>query len=287
MRPIAVVRPLGINYFMPAGCLHWPIGEKHKIQQWVDKLKNTPNSFTLLMGDTQDAARTHYRDHIRHYRTDSNSQLALDEHMRRDVRDLAEVLSPIQDKVIGAILGNHRWEFSDGTNSDQYLCQLLKIPYLGPLGVVRLDFRDKGGKGVVRKHLTLFAHHDGGSPGGRTSGADINVLERQEATFDADIYCLSHTHRRGAVKLPKLELSSKGNPRLVERTRVLLRTGAFLKGFGEDHPSVSQPHIPTYAEMKAYRPTDLGFITLKIDVKNELDKGNSSIGYKVEYEISY
>lgn len=284
MKPTVYRVPYGEPvHYVPAGCLHWPIGEKDMLRRWVKEMQRLPNAFTVLMGDTQDCARTHYRDHVRGYRADQNSQLALDEWVRRDVADLAKELSPIQGQIAGAILGNHLWEFADGTNSEQYLCQLLKIPYLGPTGIVCLEFRDKGGKGRCRLQQVIYAHHHGGSQGGRTTGADANALERSELVFDADIYTLSHTHRRLGFKLPKLGVTSKGSRRLVERTKVFVRSGAFLKGFGEDNPSTSRPHIPSYAESKALRPTDLGWVTVGIHARG----GNGGNDAKVDYTVTY
>ena len=216
------------------------------------------------MGDSCDFARTHYRDHVRGYRADKNSQEVLDRWARKDVEALAKILDPIKKKLIGAILGNHFWEFLDGTNSEQYLCQILGIPYLGPTALVRLEFRDRGGKGQLRHTMTLWGHHHGGSSGGRTTGADVGALERAEGSFDADIYLLGHTHKRHVIKKPILTMSSKGKPHIVARMKTMVRTGAFLKGYMEDCPSTTMQHVPTYAEEKAYRPTDLGWVEITI-----------------------
>lgn len=214
------------------------------------------------MGDTCDAARTHFRDHVRGYRADANSQIALDEWHKRAVVELAEILKPIKTRIVGAILGNHYWEYADGTNSEQFLCQVLGIPYLGPVGIVRLEFRDDSGRS--RHSMVVYAHHHGGSSGGRTTGGDVAAMERAEGNFDADIYVFSHTHRRNASKLPILTLTRKGQARIIERTKVFVRTGAFLKGYGEDYPGTSQPHFPSYAEQKALRPTSLGWVRVGI-----------------------
>lgn len=224
-------------------------------------MRTTPNAFTILMGDTTDAFRTHARQHLKGYTVDENSLEAIDEWHKAEVRDLAKELTPIKDRIAGVILGNHYAQYQDGTNSEQYLCQLLGLRYLGPVGFIRLDFRDKR---QVRHHLTIFAHHHGGSQGGRTAGGDVNALTRAESGFEADIYALSHTHRRYAVREVLLGITTKGDPRPIERPKVLIRTGAFLKGFGEDNPSPTQRHSPSYAEQKALRPTDLGWVRCEI-----------------------
>jgi hypothetical protein len=179
---------------------------------------------------------------------------------------VARDLEPIRGKLIGAILGNHAHETVEGINTEQLLCQRLGIPYLGVMGAVRLDFME----GETRRNsLTLVAHHSGGSRGASSAGADLKQLENFEAKWDADIYVLSHTHRRIAHKIPQLTLQQRGEPRLVERTKVFIRTGTLMKGYAEDNPRADRPHFPSYAEEAAYRPTDLGWVACRIDMKKD------------------
>lgn len=245
----------------------------------MQSVKEAQNGWTILMGDTCDSARTHYRTHLKSYTQDENSQIQLDEWHRREVAELAKLLEPIRDRIAGAILGNHYWEYSDGTNSEQYLCQILKIPYLGPTGIVRVEY--SGARGDVMAMQVVYAHHNGGSNGGRTEGGDANALTRSEGSFEADIYVLSHTHKRRAFKMPVLTLTNKGVPRVRERTRVFIRSGAFLKGYAEDHPSAERPHFPSYAEKAAYRPTDLGWVECRTHWRSKhLYEGSGRKGRK-------
>jgi len=287
MKPIAVNLPFGRSTFIPCGCIHWPVGEKDLLREWVRAVAEAENGFTILMGDALDCARTHFRKHVRSYNDDENSQEALDEWHRRDVEALAKELEPIKKKIIGAISGNHFWQFQDGTTSDQYLCRLLGIRYLGPYAAIRLDFRDKGGKGGAKHHMTVIAHHNGGSQGGRTTGGDVNGVLRMEHAFDADIYLLSHTHRRHAHKETVLTLNMRGEPNLRERTKVFVRTGAFLKGFKSDEPTVNAPHFPGYAESRAYRPTDLGWVTIHIKLTHVDRREKGGGEYRQDIQVSY
>jgi hypothetical protein len=289
MRPIAVTLPHQPLTLIPAGCLHWPIGDKQLLKAWIERVKKDPRARTILMGDTLDAARTHYRDHLKTYRGDGNSQLALDEWHKRDVEELARLLKPIRDKILAAILGNHYWTYADETNSEQYLCQLLKIPYLGPLGIVRLDFQEPSVKSrQTRNQVTIFAHHHGGSAGGRTLGGDVNSLTKQETTFNADVYLLGHTHRRYGIPETSIGITSRGEPRVEAYDKIFVRTGAFYKCFVEDKPSVERAHIPTYAELKALRPTNLGWVELTIRfrwIKQENSTGTTTKLPKPVYDL--
>lgn len=260
--------------FFPVGCLHWPVGSKELLRQWVEDVRTTPNSFALLVGDSTDAVRTHYRDFLKTYTADENSKAQLDTWMAQDVESLAQELAPIKDRLLGTILGNHFWTFSEGYNSEQLLAQKLGIPYLGPTGIIRVDI--KGNKKVLHR-ITIWAHHHGGSKGGKTVGSDAGALEKAEGNFEADIYTLSHTHRRLAYKVPKLGLTDDRKPKVVERTKVFVRTGAFLKGYNQYQPSTTKQDFPSYAELEAYRPTDLGYVKVKISLD----------GKRLAYQVSY
>lgn len=255
---------------LPACCIHYPIGEKHLLEQWVKAVKKDKHAYTVLMGDSLDSARSHYRNHVRGYRDDENSQESLDDLQKRVIGELAEILKPIKHKIIGNVRGNHFWEFSDGTNGEQYLCQLLGIKYLGVLGAIRL-VTPKG------REVTVFAHHNGGG-GGLTVGGDANAMTKQELAWDADIYLMGHTHKRLAFKLPTMRLTREKHPQIVERTKVFVRCGAFLKGFKLDRPTVDRPYAPSYAETKAYRPTDLGWVRVDVDWRED--------GYP-QFEVRY
>jgi hypothetical protein len=45
---------------------------------------------------------------------------------------------------------------------------------------------------------------------------------------------------------------------------VFARCGAFLKAFREEAISNTQPDRPSYAEVKSLRPTDLGWVEIRV-----------------------
>jgi hypothetical protein len=259
---------------LPAGCIHHPHQDKALFKEWIHALKTTRNGVSILMGDALDQERTHYREHLRSYRADSNSQAALDRHHRRDVEDLAKLLLPVKGKLIGAISGNHYHEFMDGTTSDQYLCRLLGIPFLGPMGCVRLDFMNSQDR--VAHRMVVTAHHNGGSRGSRTMGADVNALGRFGQVVESSIYLLSHTHQCHGHKKDILTVNGANPPVVEARTICYVRTGAFLKGYDSALPTNNAPYFPGYAELAAYPPTTLGFVKIHIDLKQGASTLNGS-----------
>jgi hypothetical protein len=176
-----------------------------------------------------------------------------------EVEKLADVLKPIRKKILGCILGNHYWPFSDGINTEQHLCQLLGLEYLGDLGLFRIT-------NTAGNSITVYAHHSSGSKGARTLGGDANALARQENGFHADLFLAGHTHRRLAWKEETIGLSNdEGEPDILAYSKCFVRCGAFLKGFNKDNPTVDKPHRPSYAEKASYRPSDLGWVTIDVD----------------------
>lgn len=267
MKPLAYQEGESIT-LIPASCMHYPIGEKKLINNFVERVKNDPSVRVILMGDAMDQDRTHRRKHRRAYQDDVTSKLSHDDrHNRRDVEDLAEILRPIANRVYGVLQGNHYYEYSTGVTSDQYLCELLDIPYCGPVGVFRVTFNLQGSA----KNLVIWSHHSGGG-GGRTLGGSVNSILRHENAWDADIYLLGHDHRRIPFRESVMTLTNKGEPHVVERTRVFARVGAFLKTYKhESCISTKEPHFPGYGESAAYRPADLGWVEIGISLKKHSD----------------
>jgi predicted phosphodiesterase len=258
MKPLNIELPGDTITLLPACCIHFPIGERHLLDKWVALMKETKDARTIILGDSMDVARTHFRDYVSGYRGDGNSQEAFDAYVREDVRKLAAILMPVKKKIIGTMRGNHYWPFMDGTNTEQYLAHLLGVRYIGDLGLIRLKTR----KGSV----VVYAHHSAGGGGAQTAGGDMSSVSRQELRWDADIYLAGHTHRRLVWKESKMAVGT-GDQLLVEHTKVFARCGAFLQGYKVDNPTTTQRYEPGYAEAKSYRPTDLGWVEIRVKFK--------------------
>jgi predicted phosphodiesterase len=265
MKPLAY-KESGPITLIPASCLHYPLGEETLIKSFVKRVKNDKTARVILMGDMLDQDRTTRRKHRKSYVADSNSVYSHDDrHNRADVVALAEILEPIRDKVYGVLQGNHYYEYATGVTSDQYLCELLDVPYCGPVGVFRVTMSSRGSQ----KNLVIWSHHSGGTQGGRTLGGSVNALLRQEASWDADIYLMGHDHRRIAWRESTLSLSAGRDPKVVEHTRVFARVGAFLKTYQHEHCIPKKaPHFPGYGEGAAYRPADLGWVEIGVSLKD-------------------
>lgn len=250
-------------------------------KQWINRVAKDPLAFTVLLGDQFDLARTTYRKHLKSYIGDGNSPQAIDDMVRGQVSELARLLAPIQNKIVGILRGNHTYQFLDQTFNDQYLSQLLKVPYLGVFSMFRVEFRDKK-DGKQRCAMPILAHHSGGCKGSRTAGGDTTALKRMEDGFEATIYAAGHTHRKMSFKSPKLGIPLSGEPVPREMTKVFIRAGAFLKGYAADYPSNTLPHVPQYAEEAMYPPVDLGYVTATWQFHQE-----RGTGYYPRFELRF
>ena len=104
--------------------------------------------------------------------------------------------------------------------------------------------------------LKLLAHHGDWSAGGITPGGDLNSLERRAEGWDTDITWVAHTHRKLVYISPVMTIPETGKLRLIEHPRVYIRAGCFVRGY--------VPGCTTYAERKLLKPTELGWVTLRI-----------------------
>lgn len=275
MKPLAYEEGEDIT-LIPVSCIHYPVGEKKLLHNLVRRVDSLDNARVILMGDMLDQDRTTRRKHRKSYVADSNSIESHDDrHNRRDVEELARILEPIKTKVYGVLSGNHYYEYATGVTSDQYLCELLEVPYCGPVGVFRITLHLQGSA----RNLTIWSHHSGGSRGGRTLGGSVNALLRAENSWDADIYLLGHDHRRIVWREATLALSSGGEPKVIERTRVFARVGAMLKTYKhEECVPTKLPYFPAYGEEAAFRPSDLGWVEIDVTLK-KIDGNHRRFGY--------
>src|SRR3990167_6449012 len=119
-----------------------------------------------------------------------------------------------------------------GINTTQYLCQLLKVKYLGFSAMTELAFR-----GSWQGNTTIFSTH--GCGGAKHVHSDVSKLERDIMPFwDADIFIRGHSTKVFVVHghpLTKLSLGKDGALHLQDKKRLLVNTGGFMDGYSEGH----------------------------------------------------
>ena len=261
MRPKDIEIPSGRFTLVPAGCLHYPLGDVELISAFVERVRSLKDAHVLLMGDSTDFARGGYRSFLKTYQKDDTSTGPVEGYAQTVVEQLADKLRPIASRVDGIIIGNHFWTFKDGTNSEQRLAAALGVDYLGPTVLMRYRL----GRGRKEMTVTVFGVHSFGRS--TTPTGAVTALLRQERITDADVILSSHSHDRLVVPLESLQISGSGQPHLGARTRLLIKTGAFLKTYKEESSvPTDEPHMVGYGE-GLYRPSSLGWVELEVTTK--------------------
>lgn len=150
----------------------------------IERIKNDPNTFTILNGDLCNIALKNSRSDV--YAEDITPM--------EQVLKIIEFLEPIKDKILVMSNGNHEERITKETNIDvlYLVAKQLRIEqvYSPSWWYLYLSF------GETNKHrpmiYTITGYHGSGS--GQTSGAKINRAKKMSQVVLADVYLMSHVH---------------------------------------------------------------------------------------------
>jgi hypothetical protein len=192
-------------YFIPMGDFH--IGDDSgvgglseegrlatkKFKGMIEWIKKHENTYTFLMGDLFDTAIRGSKGDIFNQRYNIKTGKEL----------LYDLLSPIKDRILGAISGNHeeRAERDTGMNPVDDFAFNMKIEYFPNwCAYLFLGVGDSKNKKDRRRPYiyTMYLHHMTG--GGKTKGGKLRRVEYLKDMVQADIYCGAHVHLKGAFK---------------------------------------------------------------------------------------
>lgn len=219
----------------------------------------------LGMGDYLDFTSNSQRKLLSPLRDSQKEQL--DSLVQSQADELYHILSPSKGRWLGMLEGNHRWEFQtgekQGTSVDQYLCKKLECDFFGTLAGIRLHFSNTPANHPEADCL-ICAHHGLGAS--RTQGGQLHRVEDMLKFFDAEIYLMGHGHSKVASPIDRQQISPDGKHH--HRTKLLARTGSFLRGYVSHEPhSLDKPASlsrGSYVEEFAYAPSALGGICIGI-----------------------
>lgn len=249
---------------MPVGDIQWVGDEKEvalkmlqKHLQWgVDR-----GAYFIGMGDYIDTFSPSNRGRLSQALLYDTAMKGVDK-MALDLTDelFLAALSPSKGRWLGLLEGHHYHQFRDGGTSDQYLAQKLDAKFLGSSAYVRLMFAS----GTRRGSVLIWAHHGVGS--GVSIAAPLNKLAPVMRGFEADIYIIGHFTSKDGKPIDRVEpvFRKKGNPPiLVHRTKLLVASGGFMKGYV---PGARQGSVPrgNYVERGMMLPAALGGPLIRI-----------------------
>lgn len=245
---------------MPVGDVHFGAKEfaehhfKKNIQWGMDR-----GAWFLGMGDMTEMLASSQKKVFKEFRTSVKKELS-SLYLER-IQGLLEILSPTKGRWLGMLVGNHSWEFEDGTNTEQLLCRELNCDYLGTMGIIKIQPKKKE---HTEASVTILIHHGLTAP--RSSGGQLNMIEQLLRGFEADIYLMGHSHGKVSASFDRLYMSQSGE--IYHRTKLIARTGSWFKTYAAIKPQdLNLPAIESegsYGELKAYIPASLGSMAIGI-----------------------
>lgn len=232
---------------------------KDKWLEYIQDVKKTKNVITIGMGDYTDNFRPTIQGRLKVALGSDDAGKTFDDMHRKHIKQ--EVFPLLKDVVsnsvcLGLLGGHHDMTYNDGTNSTQYLCQLLGVPYLGD------------GEAMLRVHLkiqtsdlpfTLYATHGQGNGG--AVGSAISKLQRMLAHMDVDVILRGHSCDKFIFQEPQYYLSHSHPPKLRCKNRLVANCGSFSDGRTEGET--------TYVEKQNLTPKAVGYIQIHMNVKRE------------------
>jgi len=231
-----------------------PIGDIHlgaracdtdALKATIEEVKRTPNAFWLGMGDYSESITiSDKRFDLRSVEPTLRSKL--DDLPNACLQQLVGLFSPIKDKCLGLLVGNHEETLRLRQSQDIHsaLCVALSAKNLGYDALIRWKFR----RGRATSTLMVFASHS--TIAGRKDGAKVNRMMDVTRNFDADLYLFGHGHSQIASRSVELSVPESGQLKLKERLRIALMTGTYRKTY--------QQETLDYSEKMGCSPTPIG-----------------------------
>lgn len=209
----------------------WHIGDRFcrmdDIRREVDYVAKTENAFLVLTGDLCNNAT----------KNSVSDCYAEDLSPMEQMNTAVSLLSPVKDKILFAVQGNHEARTYRESGVD------LTAIIMSELGLRDLYCHESAvlflrvGQQTADNHhrpvpYLIFAQH--GSGGGRKEGGKINRLADMANIIDADIYIMAHTHLPATMRTSFFR-SSWANKSIDKVDHLFVNTSSQLDygGYGE------------------------------------------------------
>ena len=219
----------------PLGDIQWAGEEEDlaydRLVVHVARCLKQPNPLFIGMGDYIDFASPSNRARLAEARLYDTARRVIADASKGLVDDLyARVLKPTVGRWLGLTQGHHHHPVTLGKgpsgekptlDSDVYLAQKLKAPYLDEFGFVRLSWPNG-------ETFDIVAFHGKGSsvfPWG-----PLNQLWRLVPNFQADLLLMGHQTKKAMAETDRLVFPDTGTT-LRHKTIKMVGTGGWTKGY--------------------------------------------------------
>lgn len=230
-------------------------------QRWKREALEDSTSLIIGMGDYSNSFRPTIDKKIQHALVeDPEAYNEFDLLVMKEMQGIAEELKPFKHRIIGLHSGHHNHKMMNGGNTDQYLCQLLGVKYLGFVALTRLSIQRSKGSTYV---INIFSTH--GCGGSSLVNSDLANLERKIIPYwDCDLFLRGHSTKVfvfDAHPLNYLSFSnSTGLLSIKKHSRLGVNTGGFMEGYTDGNES--------YVEQKNMPPCALGWAVVEVHFCN-------------------
>ena len=245
----------------------------------LGKLKDTiaeeteRGAYFVGMGDYIDFLSPSNRQRLRSAALYDTAEDVIDEksmELTQEIFDLA--LRPTVGRWLGLVEGHHFASLKDGSTTDMRLCEMLKAPFLGTCGVLRINFERSNNKLGV----TLWVHHGHGN--GQTGYYPLARLASFSASQEGvDAFAIGHTTKLGHLLTNRMGYHwQRRAGKAYHRTIHLIGTGGYSRAYVE---GARQGRVPRggYAEQQMLGPAVIGSPTLIIRPVRDCSNGGETI----------
>jgi len=210
-----------------------------RLKKDINWVKERPEVLVVLVGDSIDSATRHSK----------GSPAENDSRPLRQIENFIDLHTPIKDRIIGIVGGNHERRIDAALDEPGGALRLLArglspagrpIPYSG--GILLLDVYWRG-------HLWTFtlAH---GAGAAQTAGAKVARLQRNLLLTDSMITISGHLHDEAKTSRRFVKRQKDGTVKVVKQTS--LQIGSYLRWLG------------SYAETALMPPTGPDMVVIEL-----------------------
>lgn len=212
----------------PLVCMHYGTAEADIpfVRKHVQRILDDPYGVGVYLGDAGECVTKHSKGDI--FNQDLNPQAQLNAAVA-DLRPLADA-----NKLLFGINGNHgrRIQIDTGMDFDMLLCDMLRIPYLGVAGFLKLK--------MYGTYYDIFFHH--GASGSISTAGKVTAGLKFNAQVEADAVMTAHTHACMAIDPQTIAVLPTSKQEIAWRSK-----HAYICGCAYDSRQ-------GYAEVKGYAP---------------------------------
>lgn len=241
---------------------------KDKIAEEVER-----GAYFVGMGDYIDFLSPSNRQRLRSAALYDTAEDVIDEksmELTQEIFDLA--LRPTVGRWLGLVEGHHFAQLKTGDTTDMRLCEMLKAPFLGTCGVLRINFA----RGTGKMGVTLWVHHGHGN--GQTGYYPLARLANFSASQEGvDAFAIGHTTKLGHLLTNRMGYQwRRASGKAYHRTIHLIGTGGYSRAYVE---GAKQGRVPRggYAEQQMLGPAVIGSPTLIIRPVRDYSKGDETV----------